>query len=127
MKNKGTLFGTVIILLCILNVSVAAQDLLVKSYETKEVNGKKVDVDKIEKFTSAYFEIDLYSMASGAKWQASKKLSSGNGYFVSQPNGTIIIWQSPQEFLNYMDARKYEMISNQKSKYMISYTFKRKS
>jgi hypothetical protein len=93
--------------------------------------GMKTELSKV---TEEYFEIDLMAMGDKKTHQAQKdleKLTSletlhSVSIAITNEKSDPISFKSSTEFLNFMDAHGYEMKDQQKLKFGISYTFKKK-
>jgi hypothetical protein len=93
--------------------------------------GLKTEVSKVN---TAYFEIDLKSMADHKRHQPTKDLEPltspetlhSVSISITNEKSDPIFFKSSMDFLNYMDAHGYEMKDQRKLKYGISYTFKKK-
>lgn len=103
-------------------------DLFIK---TLTVIGKDRN-EAISKVNNAYFEVGLYSYTHdgirsyGAQLETEKTTTSTKFTDVVNPDGSELRFKNSMEFLNFMDARGYEMKSEDKKKYATEYVFQLK-
>ena len=98
-------------------------------------NGDPIIRDSIYNYTGAYLDLKLSERTAGGYFaqQEIKELTledkTSIDLEISDENGKFKVFQTPTEFLNYMDKHGYEMVSQKENpkRYYTDYTFKRTS
>lgn len=95
-----------------------------------ESNGEQKVKDSVTVFDADYLEVDLNSYRRDSLHWFEGKKETGNGldfFKIADQSGALIKFQNSTEFLNYLSGYGYEMVKEeQKSRYVTSFTFKKK-
>jgi hypothetical protein len=111
------------------------EPIYISTYTTyKEKDGGMGMKTEVSKVNTAYFEMDLMSMSRDKTNIASKELVPVTNYDtyhgvsvkITDEKSAPIFFDTSTDFLNFMDAHGYEMKDQQKRRFGISYTFKKK-
>jgi hypothetical protein len=95
---------------------------------------KAINKDSMTIVNSPYFEISITSVNNGEKYMATKQIEKPQvgKIFKSvtlnlvDSSGTVIYFKESTEFLNYMEARGYNMVDQEKQRFGSDYTFKKR-
>jgi hypothetical protein len=106
--------------------------LFIKTSTVEDVGENQIRKDSITVVNSDYFEIGLYQYSNGSS-TAEKTIENSvlvenfkmRFFHVTDSLGNSLRFQSSTEFLNFMSARGYVMVTQAPKKYVTDYTFKK--
>ena len=135
MKNL-----TLVLFLCLLviigckrNGSSKSETLYVEKTSADETSGKDVTVKTVMAISTDYFEVSLEAQTTGGylAQQTLEQSRPGEPFkwifiTVANKDGSPIKFMTSTDFLNFMSAHGYEMVTQIPNQYGGDYTFKRK-
>lgn len=100
----------------------------------KKKDGEMGLKTEVSKLNTVYFEIDLMSVSADNTNRAEKEVEPltsletlhSVSIRITNKESDPILFNNSTDFLNFMDTRGYEMKDQQKRRFGISYTFKKK-
>ena len=138
MKKKILKSALVIITAATFTFTSCKNSNQVIHIQTSEVVGtddSQIRKDSITTIESEYFEVKISSVSNGEFYVAGKQLLKpqiGKEYKteffkVVDEQGKELEFKTPTDFLNFMSNAGYELKEQEKQKFGIDYTFKKKS
>ncbi|WP_289054477.1 hypothetical protein [Carboxylicivirga marina] len=130
MKNITILIFVISLISC----GQGNTDFYVKTTTIEAKNGNKTESHQITKFEKEYFETDLYCLKNAITGYSAISnlediIKDGVYYLkkreVTNKQGDILEWNTPEAFINYMVSCGYELVKHERqSEYKTHYLFK---
>ena len=132
---KNLVKGAVLLLLLIPGIAITGTaqvlksntpKLYIKTTTTKGEGGNQVFTSTTTTVESEIFEVSLGVMGVGlANYYYGSKVIDDGKYFNIVENDSIVTFNGSGEFIKYMSARGYKMVSETRGEFANSYVFKR--
>lgn len=107
--------------------------LYIKTTTSADEGGKMVKSEKLAIFNSDYLEMGFGKVDDSTDYKANQVINVQREptvkltfLTITNKDGSDIWFKSSIEFLNFMSARGYEMVTQAKDGYNTAYTFKKK-
>jgi hypothetical protein len=110
------------------------EKLYIKTTTTTGTGKEAATKETITEVHSDYFEVGLDLQKTG-EYSASKEIyvpKTGEKFkyiffTISQEDGTMIKFNTSEEFLNFMSSRGYDMVNQIRNEYGANFTFRKKN
>ena len=108
-------------------------NLYIKTTTSTDEGGKMVKSEKVAIFNSNYLEMAFGKVDDNTDYKANQLINTSTEptvkvtfLTITNEDGSDIWFKSSIEFLNFMSARGYGMVTQSKDRYNTNYTFKKK-